>query len=648
VTTRYPSAGNPGFTAAILTGLIFFAACTWASYARWANFEYRSFDLAFYVQALWQFIHGRFAGSILEVPLLGNHVEPIVFLLAPVFFVFRHPITLVVVQNAALAAMAPMAFCIGRRLGLNAKAAFLLAAALLFTPATAYIALHEFHPEAFAAPCLLVVIWGRLQNSVRLHWLGIVALLACKENMALLIVAYGTVHLFLERRRPGPEIRSWYLWPALVATVWFLLCAKAITPALNSGSIDYLALYDRLGHSPGEILLNAVIEPRRIFNALVESLRHGNLFWGLLLPFLGLPLLRPRWILIGAPILLQHLLSWRSSEWQIYFHYAAPLVPLFWIAVVEGLSTNKQLGRIGSRFSIAIPALLLSACIGAQLVLGPAAAIGTSFTQWRAGKPERIRKTALLEQITPAASVVAPLPYLSHLATREKIYSLHFILKGLKTLSRSRYEPPPPTDFVLIDYDDTATFDPAAGYYHPAMKTVDGALIASSDRLLHDFLKRASWTTTSSNELTLFRQAPPEQPAIAQDAGKPVAIDSRTTLQGIEKTNDVLAAPGLDIVMSWTFEEPRELFPWMRLTLTPKDGGMPIIISHGLCSPEVAKGADLESWHLVPTPRLPAGDYIAEAVFLDYAKALWHEQNPDLPLVNSIRVPLGQIKVVAP
>jgi len=648
VTTRYPSAGNPGFTAAILTGLIFFAGCTWASYARWANFEYRSFDLAFYVQALWQFIHGRFAGSILEVPLLGNHVEPIVFLLAPVFFVFRHPITLVAVQNAALAAMAPMAFCIGRRLGLNAKAAPLLAAALLWTPATAYIALHEFHPEAFAAPCLLIVISGRLQNSVRLHWLGIVVLLACKENMALLVVAYGAVHLFLERRRPGAEIRSCYLWPALVATVWFLLCTKAITPALNAGSIDYLALYDRLGHSPGEILLNAVVDPRRIFHALVESLRHGNLFWGLLLPFLGLPLLRPRWILIGAPILLQHLLSWRSSEWQIYFHYAAPLVPLFWIALVEGLVANKQLRRIGSRFATAIPALLLSACIVAQIVLGPAAAIATSFTQWHAGKAERSRKTALLEQITPAASVVAPLPYLSHLATREKIYSLHFILKGLKTLSRSRYDPPPPTDFVLIDYDDTATFDPAAGYYHPAMKTVDGALIASSDRLLHDFLKRASWTSTSSNELTLFRQAPPEQPAIAQDAGKPVEIDPRTTLQRIDKTNDVLAAAGLDIVMSWTFEEPRELFPWMRLKLTPQGAGSPIIISRGLCSPEVATGAHLENWHLVPTSRLPPGDYNAEAVFLDYAKTLWHEQNPDLPPVNSIRVPLGQIKVVAP
>src|SRR3979409_910356 len=76
--------------------------------ARWANFEYRTFDLAYYVQALWQLIHGRFHVSVLDVPLLGNHVEPIVFLIAPLFLLFRHPLLLVVVQNAALASMGPV------------------------------------------------------------------------------------------------------------------------------------------------------------------------------------------------------------------------------------------------------------------------------------------------------------------------------------------------------------------------------------------------------------------------------------------------------------------------------------------------------------------------------------------------------------
>src|SRR6478736_1979436 len=97
--------------------LIFFGTCTWASYARWANFEYLTFDLAYYVQSLWQLIHGSFYASVENVPLLGNHVEPIIFLITPIFLFFRHPLIFVIVQNAALASMGPVAFTIAERLG---------------------------------------------------------------------------------------------------------------------------------------------------------------------------------------------------------------------------------------------------------------------------------------------------------------------------------------------------------------------------------------------------------------------------------------------------------------------------------------------------------------------------------------------------
>src|SRR5204862_4404558 len=105
------------------------------------------------------------------------------------------------------------------------------------------------------------------------------------------------------------ELRGWYVWPMSVALIWFLLCAYVITPALNSGNIDYVALYDQLGTSPGNILINAFVRPQLIGRALLQSLTHGNPLLSLLFPFLCLPLLRPRWIIIAAPILLQHLLS---------------------------------------------------------------------------------------------------------------------------------------------------------------------------------------------------------------------------------------------------------------------------------------------------------------------------------------------------
>ena len=647
-TTKAFAASGKG--AIFSLSLVFFAVCTWTSYARWANFDYRTFDLAYYIQAIWQLIHGRFEVSVQGVPLLGNHVEPIVVLIAPLFFAFRHPLIFVVVQNAALASMGPVAFDIGQRLGLDRKSALLLACAVLITPATAFVALHEFHPEALTAPFLLLMLQARLWGSLRWHWLWLIAVLACKENMALLVAAYCAVHLVLERKRPWAQLCAWYLGPLALSLVWFLICTKLITPALNSGDIDYLALYDRLGSSAGDILLNAITEPQRIFTALAQSLE-GNLLWGLLLPFLALPLLRPRWLIISAPILLQHLLSWRSSEWMIFFHYAAPLIPLFWIALAESAANLERGKSVPLLLRRSIPLLVLGACVVAQLLLGPARDIAATTANWAAREQDRARKSAFLSQIPSDASVLAPLPYLSHLAMREKLYSLHFVLKGLKTLSREAFEPPPPTDFVLIDYNDPATFNAEAGYYHPAMKTVDGRVIPSSDQLLHEFLRRASWTATSSDELTLLRQGK-VAPAIlpAEPGPTPVLqIDASTSLTSIAKSADELTAQGLELRMTWIFQDPRDVFPWMFLRLTSREQGKVIVIPKGLCAPEATAGSYQESWRLTSGP-IPAGRYGVEALFVDNAKRVWTAgsgQHDAQALLLVPAIPLGDLSVTA-
>lgn len=650
MTTTKRLAADPGKGLILTFALVFFAVFTWASYAHWANFEYRTFDLAYYVQALWQLIHGRFQVSVEGVPLLGNHVEPIVLVIAPLFLIFRHPLIFVLVQNAALALMGPVAFDIGRRLGLDRKTALLLGGAVLITPATGYVALHEFHPEAFTAPFLLLMFHARLRGSLRAHWGWLIAVLACKENMALLIAAYCAVHLVLERKRPPAELRAWYLWPMAVSVLWFVVCTKLITPALNSGSIDYLALYDRLGSSAGDILLNAITRPQLIFGALFQSLSQGNLFWALLLPFLALPLVRPRWLLIATPILLQHLLSWRSSEWTIYFHYAAPLVPLFWIALAEGTA------RIGRWLPVPLrrscPFFVVAACIAGQILLGPASDIATATAHWFSGKQARARQRTFLRQIPPQASVLAPLPYLSHLAMRENLYSLHYVLKGLKTLSRSTYSPPPPTDFVLIDYDDSATFDPVAGYYHPAMKTSDGRVIPSSDRLLHEFLQRSAWTVRASDELTLFQQtqSPGTWPPLSSSSGD-IVMGTGTTLTGITKSADELTSEGIEIRMSWNFQEPREVFPWMFLKLTPRDHRNGLILSRGLCAPEATSGPYQESWHISASERILEGDYGVEVFFIDNAKRAWAAKSGQPgaePPLLSPPVPLGELRVAPP
>jgi uncharacterized membrane protein len=622
---------EPGKVIVTALGGLFFLVCTWTSYARWANFQYRSFDLAYYVQAIWQLIQGRLDVSVENVPLLGNHVEPIVFLFAPLFAVFRHPMLFVAVQNAALATMPMVGYNIARRLGLDGKRACLLSAALLLAPAAGYTAIHEFHPEALVAPFLLLMLQAWVAKSIRRHWLWFVAVLACKENMAPLLVVYCATQCVAERNRGLAELRRWYLWPMSVALIWFLLCGYVITPALNSGNIDYVALYDQLGTSPGNILLNAIVRPQLIGKALLQSLTHGNLVWGVVLPFVCLPLLRPRWIIIAAPILLQHLLSWRSSEWMIYFHYAAPLLPLFWIASVEATAASDDWKHVPPFVSRAIAWLVIAGCVAAQIWIGPFGRIVTTTADWFGAAQDRARKNAFIAQIPPASSVVAPLSYLSHLAMREKLYSLHYVLKGLKTLSRSSYQPPSPPDFVLIDYSDSATLDPGAGFYHPTMKTVDGRIIPSSDRLLHDFLKGAVWTANEQDELTLLRNLGSRKAPVGEQSspadGKPgvFSIDA-TRLISIATTGEVVSrSHPLEVELRWKFQAERNVFPWMLLRLSGGEKAKVALFVKGLCAPEATEGIYTENWRAAKAERLPPGDYSLEALFIDNSKHAWFE-----------------------
>jgi len=270
---------------------------------------------------------------------------------------------------------------------------------------------------------------------------------------------------------------------------------------------------------------------------------------------------------------------------------------------------------------------------------------------WSAGKSDRARKAAFVASIPPEASVVAPLPYLAHLAMRQKLYSLHHVLKGLKTLSRSSYEPPPPTDFVLIDYHDSATFDASAGYYHPTMKMVDGRIVPSSDRLLHDFLQRCSWVSDSCNELTLLRQGERAPTPQTPSSGIVFEVGNHTQLLSISKSGNVLSKEqSLEIQMNWKFQDERDVFPWMLLRLTPHGYGG-AVLTKGLCAPEAGAGPFRENWHIAAPKGLAAGDYSLEAIFIDNSRQAWSEAvdpGNQRSTLLSHPVPVGNVRVLAP
>lgn len=618
--TLHPASRDRARLCVWAAAVLFASVTIGVSWFRWATFQLHTFDLAFYVQALWLMVHGKFFVTLLNVPLMGNHAEPIVFLLAPLFAVVPHPMLPAIVQNIAIATMGPCAYRIARNQGLEPTASAFLALGLLLAPATSFVALHEFHPEAFAAPLLLLLFSARLDRKLGWFWVFFLLALGCKENIALLLITYCVVEAFRNRQAPSGDLARWCIAPAALAVVWLLFYSIILGPALNRGNVDYSELYSHLGSSG-------------VLAALYQSLSQGNLLWGALLPFLFLPAFRPSWLLVAAPILLQHLLSWRSAEWSIRLHYAAPLIPIFWVATLATLAALR--GPFQTRLALGI----LIASIASQACFGPLRQLIKESI--REPLATRDLKSSFVALVPKDASVVAGLPYLSHLALREELFSLHHILKGLKTLSRATYSPPPPTDFVLADYGDSATFDPSAGYYHPVMRTADNRVIPSSDQLFHEWLKSESWVTTSVNEVTLFQKA---QHSTLEETGQLVArLDTQTDLVSLRVIESNTVS---DLELVWRFHGERTTFPWLYLCLF--DGKAFTWINKGLCAPQASTGLYRELWRLsgVASP----GKYNGEAVFVDNSTMAWSKsKEPSANMQSSIllRVSTGPITIPA-
>lgn len=606
--------------------IIFCVIALTDSWFRWATFQYGTFDLAFYAQGLWLAGKGLWHVSLLDVPLMGNHQDPIVFLALPFYKIWSHPMLLVIAQTLLLATMPFTGWRIARHLEFGPQASMWLGLATLLAPATGFIALHEFHPEALTAPLILLMIEGRMKQRPGLFWLSFILVLACKESMGLLLAWMSLVYYFLERERDREWRVNWNIIPGCVAFGWFLLCVLFIGPSLNGGRVDFIGLYSHLGDSAGGILGGFVTHPSKGAGALWNGLTGGNLAWGTLVPFLLLPLLRPRWIIMAAPIFLQHLLSWRQSEWSIHFHYAAPLLPLLWMGAAE---TGSALF-----WRDAVAGWITVACVVCQLWFGPIKRVWNTATGAGHALWAKEWKSAMLVAVPKDASVTAGLPYLSHLTNRERLYSLHHVLKGLNTLSHAEYKPPTGVDAVVMDIADHATFDPSAGFFHP-QRPLGKKIVPASDLLLHRFMSQQPWHTIARNELTIFLKGASQQKQEFHGEGR--KLDDFHTLIACEGMPP-LPGDSMLFAISWDLQPDRQSLLAAALYLEDA-GGRRFPISKGLIAPGVESGRYTEAWAVRPPPSLPPGKYRGTLLIHD---PLEFSPAPERHIFKRVRFTVGE------
>ncbi len=346
------------------------ALFSWLSVLRYRGFSTGRFDLGNMVQAVWSTSEGRWFETTditgRQFSRLGAHVDPILALFAPLWWVWSSPEMLLVAQAVIVASGALPAFWLGRRWLGDDRLALAGSAVYLLFPALQHATLFDFHPVTLAAPLLLFCIWAA--EEARWVTLAACATLAAltQEQVGLMIAALGVWLWFRhrERRRAAAAL-------VLGGVAWVFVAVLVIMPAFALQDQNaHIQRYSRLGDGPKEILLTFLTHPWDAV-AVVATTGRAVYLGALLLPLLLLPLAAPGLALVALPQLLINLFAASGPAQTVDYHYAVLLVPVFVAAAVLGLARLREqqradaLGRVLAR-----PRWVASALVGAMVVAG--------------------------------------------------------------------------------------------------------------------------------------------------------------------------------------------------------------------------------------------------------------------------------------
>ena len=382
------------------------------------------FDLGNLTQTVWSTAQG----DLLEltdtqgrqISRLGAHFDPIVAVLAPLWWAWPDATMLLAVQAIAVALGAVPAFLLARKHAGSDWAGLGVAIAYLLYPATQWLVLDDFHPVALATPLLLLAFWWLDED--RLAPFAVAAALASlsKEHVGLTVAAMG-VWYAVSHRRP----RAGLAIAAAGAAVAVLATAVVVPAFAPSGGSPFAGRYEAVGGSLGGIARTAVTDPLALVREGTDG-RDGRYVLSLLLPLAGLPLLAPLAAGTALPEVAANVLSDTPTQTSVRYHYTAAAIPGLVAAAAFGVGSlrRRRPGSVGLTARLAVLAALAGG-----VVLGPLPVWRHVPLGERAGTRDHVvgehaRAARRVLALVPAGVPVSATNTLgAHLSERRRVFS---------------------------------------------------------------------------------------------------------------------------------------------------------------------------------------------------------------------------------
>ena len=393
------------------------------SVLRHEAFETGRFDLGNMVQAVWSTAHGHLLQVTnlhgAQISRLAAHVDPILVVFAPLWWIWPSPSLLLTAQALAVALGALPLFWLARKHTGSERAALGFSLAYLIFPATEWMTLNEFHPVSLACPLLLFAIWY-LDEDRLLPFACFAALAALTREEVPLVIAGLGIWYAIGRRRwlAGGTI-------AAAGVAASAIAIQVVIPHFHGAESSFYGRYDAVGGSAAGVVRKAFTDPGRLLSVAFDH-RGTHYLLNLLLPMAGLALLSPLLLVALIPELALNLLSSVDAQSSIHYHYVAAEIPILFAAAAIGA------GRLGRWAGTAGTVIVLTAILG-NYWLGPIPVWrfvpgGQTFQAKSAHISRHDRIAARMLKLIPATAPVTATNSLgAHLSERKRIFSFPYL-----------------------------------------------------------------------------------------------------------------------------------------------------------------------------------------------------------------------------
>lgn len=310
---------------------------------QWTHLATKSWDLAIFAQFAQRI--ARLEAPIAPIKgvdfnLFGDHFHPLMVVVGPVYALWPHAYTLLVVQAVCFGISAAVITATARRL-LGSVIGVLLGIAYGFSWGLQYAAEAQFHEIALAVPLLSIALMALIER----RWVTVIVAggltVFVKEDLGLTIAVLGAVLAWRSRDRR-------HLWLAVWGGAGFLFGNLVWMPLFHPGG-----QWNRSGKLD---VIGTLTDPVALFD------RNKILVLLALIAIGAAIALRSPIALLLVPTLGWRFMSTDHSYWGFEWHYNAVLMPVVFAALIDGVVVSRRSSRQWlRRYSTAAPAVAVAA-----------------------------------------------------------------------------------------------------------------------------------------------------------------------------------------------------------------------------------------------------------------------------------------------